>query len=437
MEDSSELTSNLRYWDVDHGVVSTEAITLSQSEKREIDGIRDKLGGFCSLEEALDYLFEAGSQLFPCDRLAVAFTEDGQHRIVSHWVKARYAGLLLVKDYREDLHLSSLKRVIEENCPRVIGDLEEYLKHNSSSHSTQLLLKEGVRSSMTCPLSVEGRPVGVLFRSSRTAWSYGKKEVFFHQLMAGRLSQVVDKFCLIKKLQEANQAYRELIGFVSHELKSPVAAIIFDSESIRQGYLGPVPTDIDRVVEKIHLKASYLLKMTRDYLDFSRIESSDLSLNIKNDLLFCQDIVNPALEFLQSEWQPKEIRIEKMWGVEEELITVAADGELLRIVFHNLLSNAIKYAFPKALVRLEMGSTPTGFRFCIWNEGPGFLPENQTKLFSRFSRLQEPALLKSKGTGLGLYTCWRIIQAHGGRIEAQSEPGRWAAFSLFLPHPAP
>ena len=67
------------------------------------------------------------------------------------------------------------------------------------------------------------------------------------------------------------------------------------------------------------------------------------------------------------------------------------------------------------------------------NEGPGFSPEQRNKLFRRFSRLDDPALKTRRGTGVGLYNAWRIIQLHKGRITADSKHGEWAEFSFEIP----
>jgi len=71
----------------------------------------------------------------------------------------------------------------------------------------------------------------------------------------------------------------------------------------------------------------------------------------------------------------------------------------------------------------------------VWNEGPGFPESERGKLFRKFSRLQVPELLRRKGSGVGLYTSWRIVNLHGGRISARSEPGAWAEFSFTIPQP--
>jgi signal transduction histidine kinase len=113
------------------------------------------------------------------------------------------------------------------------------------------------------------------------------------------------------------------------------------------------------------------------------------------------------------------------------------DPELLKIVMVNLLGNAAKYGLEKGEIRLRVERNETGVRVSVWNEGPGFPPEQKGRLFRKFSRLQTPELLQRKGTGVGLYSVWRIIQLHGGRIWANSELGKWAEFIFEIPQPLP
>jgi len=72
-------------------------------------------------------------------------------------------------------------------------------------------------------------------------------------------------------------------------------------------------------------------------------------------------------------------------------------------------------------------------RIAVWNSGPGFSRDQRDKLFRRFSRLDDPALKSRRGTGVGLYNSWRIVQLHKGRITAHSEQGEWAEFSFEIP----
>jgi len=118
---------------------------------------------------------------------------------------------------------------------------------------------------------------------------------------------------------------------------------------------------------------------------------------------------------------------------------VCCDPTLLRIVLLNLLDNAVKYGREGGEVRLtlEIASSrhvkPQALRFSVRNAGPGFSQADRNRLFRRFSRLDDPELKRQKGTGVGLYSAWRIVQLHRGHISADSKKGEWAQFCVEIP----
>ena len=139
-------------------------------------------------------------------------------------------------------------------------------------------MREGVRSSLTCPLIVEGRVVGFIFRSSRTPYTYGPQHIELQMAITERLSQAVEKAWRIEQLEEANYAYTQMLGFVSHELKSPVASMVTDAQILAQGYLGDLTPEQRAKVVSMARKGQYLLSLVREYLDLARVEGGELRL---------------------------------------------------------------------------------------------------------------------------------------------------------------
>jgi signal transduction histidine kinase len=143
------------------------------------------------------------------------------------------------------------------------------------------------------------------------------------------------------------------------------------------------------------------------------------------------DILEPALELVLPQLQEKRQVLERSYSA--PVLEVIADRTLLQIALVNFLGNAVKYGHPEGLIRVRAGMAGDGFRVAVYNEGPGWPPEARARLFRKFSRLQTPELRTQKGTGVGLYTAWRIVHLHGGRVDAHSLEGRWAEFSLEIP----
>jgi len=280
---------------------------------------------------------------------------------------------------------------------------------------------------------VEGRAVGFLFRSSRHTDAYDEHQVFLQGRLAERLSQAVEKAYRIDRLQAVNRAYLELLSFASHELKSPLASITMDAQALLGGYAGELEPAQESRLRSILRKAEGLLDLTREYLDLSRIEGGHFRFSPQEGLSLRDDILLPVLEMLKPQAEFRRIVIkEELSG---KIPALHCDPELLRIVFLNLIGNAIKYGEDGGVVKISISSESGKFSAAVWNSGKGFPPEKASQLFKRFSRLDLPDYRAIRGTGVGLYIAWQIMQLHGGRIRAASEPGAWAEFSFDMPQP--
>lgn len=407
---------------------------LTAEERAILRQVNHRIAAKPGLEDVINYLFDETQALIPCDRMSFSFVQEGG-RVTSEYTRASYEPLYLQKGYSELLQRGSLKDVLRRGMPRIIGDLERYLADHPRSSSSRLLVKEGVRSSLTCPLQVEGRVVGFMFRSSRTPNMYKRRHVELQMSITERLSQAVEKAWRIEQLEHANHAYMELLGFVSHELKSPLASLVTDARLLTGGYLGEMQQAQHDKVERIAQKGEYLIDLIREYLDLSYVEGGELRLRARTDVHLREDLVLPALELLRAQLETSGMRICVKTPPED--VTVACDPGLLRIALTNYIGNAIKYGRPGGAIWVSATVGEGEFTLAVWNEGPGFSADQRSKLYARFSRLMTPESRKVKGTGLGLYNTLRIIQLHHGRVAAESEEGAWAEFSFTIPQPLP
>jgi signal transduction histidine kinase len=398
--------------------------------------VNQKIAARPSLRAIVDYLFEHTQALIPCDRMGLAFIDEKGDFVTSYYNRASYERLYVKQGYREALQGSSLLEVLRNGLPRIIGDLEAYGAEHPRSRSTRLLIREGVRSSLTCPLSVEGRVVGFIFRSSTTPNSYSPQHIELQMAITERLSQAVEKAWRIEQLEEANYAYTQMLGFVSHELKSPVASMVTDAQILAQGYLGDLTPEQRAKVESMARKGQYLLGLVREYLDLARVEGGELKLATRSRVDVMAEVLDEAVDLVRAQADAHGMQL--MTCVPSPALPpVCCDPTLLRIVTVNLLDNAVKYGNEGGDIRVkaEVLEDRKGERLkiSVWNSGPGFSQAQQDKLFRRFSRLDDPALKSRRGTGVGLYNSWRIVQLHKGRITADSRHGEWAEFSFEIP----
>jgi len=414
-----------------HGGLKPEFLASFTSGEREVlDRINRTVADGNSLQEVIGAYFDEVRTLLPCNRLDVAFLEEGDERLVLQYSIADYEPLHLQRGYASDIAGSPVEKIVHERCASIIHDMARYAEENPVSASARLLLQEGIRSSMTCPLSVENRPVGlILCRSSRVN-AFDERSVLLHFAVAERLSQAVEKAYRLDQLDSVLQNYMEMLSFVSHEIKSPLASIITLGKTLASGYFGAIDERHRDIVTRIVQKAEYLHNLSVEYLNLARFESGQMELKAY-PVQFFDEVISPAIEIIAP--QLFESHVEFFRDLPHEMEPVTCNPELMKIVLVNFLSNGIKYGRPRGTLKLTVRYLNRRVRFSVWNEGAGFPPEDRVKLFKKFSTLNIPGRERIKGHGVGLYVCWKIVHLHGGHIWADSEYGAWAEFTVEIP----
>jgi two-component system, NtrC family, sensor kinase len=233
---------------------------------------------------------------------------------------------------------------------------------------------------------------------------------------------------------ERNRAYLEMLGFVTHELKSPLASIVFAISSLREGLLGPMNEQQLSILKSCSNSADYLHSTIANFLSLSRIEEGGLTLKTRK-INVRGEIADAVIMRLSEMAADNEMRIH--CGIPEG-VTMICDPDLLSSVFQNLVSNAIKYGNRGSEIRIDYEQTADGkLRFSFYNEGPGFSSDEAEALFTKFSRFTAENYSTKSGTGLGLFVTRNIVSGHGGTVHAESEQGAWARFVVELPTQPP
>jgi diguanylate cyclase (GGDEF)-like protein len=173
------------------------------SEANALIRLGEKVNAGLLLEEVLDQIFDSFRPIVPYDRIGCSVLEDGGRTVRAVWARSLRSEAKLQVGYSAPLAGSSLAGIIETGRPRIINDLEQYLREHPESHSTRLIVAEGVRSSLTCPLVALGKRVGFVFFSSNRPDAYSEHHVELLTLIAGQLSLVVEKGRLYADLLRA------------------------------------------------------------------------------------------------------------------------------------------------------------------------------------------------------------------------------------------
>ena len=165
------------------------------------------------LEEVLEKAYQTLQSVLPYNRLSVALLENNGQVLRARWAKADYPDLILRCGHAAAIRGSSLQGIMASGEPRIINDLAEYFRLHPSSDSTHLMVAEGIRSSLTCPLISMGKPIGFMFFSSRAADSYKNVHIDVFKLIAGHLSVMVEKSNLYQQiLMEKEKSERLLLN---------------------------------------------------------------------------------------------------------------------------------------------------------------------------------------------------------------------------------
>jgi two-component system, NtrC family, sensor histidine kinase KinB len=231
----------------------------------------------------------------------------------------------------------------------------------------------------------------------------------------------------VTKFRLLDHAKTNLVGTVSHELKTPLTGLRMAVYLLLEKTLGPLAPAQREMLESARDDADRLLKILDSLLDLTRLESGASALErrrIQVDALL-GGIADEARSFVSAAGQQLVVRGEPGLG------EVNVDATRLRHVFINLLSNASKYSPAGGIITLGASSAPLGFmRFSVRDEGGGIPPEALPRLFDRFYRV--PGQSKP-GAGIGLAIAREIVVAHGGTIGCSSTPGGGTEFHFLVP----
>jgi two-component system phosphate regulon sensor histidine kinase PhoR len=228
-------------------------------------------------------------------------------------------------------------------------------------------------------------------------------------------------------VEAAQKSRREFVANVSHELRTPLTSI--------QGYVetliedpNPSPETTLEFLGVILKNATRMNRLTEDLLALASVESPDYKLSLQPTR--ASALVKDAIDSLGGIVVDSGVKLQ-FAGAPDSL--VMADPDAMNQVFGNLIENSLKYAKDGKRIRVGARVLDSEVQFTVQDFGPGIASEHLDRIFERFYRVDKARSRESGGTGLGLAIVKHIVQAHGGRIWAESELGKGAAFHFTLP----
>ena len=231
----------------------------------------------------------------------------------------------------------------------------------------------------------------------------------------------------VTSIELAQKSRREFVANVSHELRTPLTSI--------QGYVetliedpNPNPETTLEFLGIILKNASRMNRLTVDLLALAGVESPDYKL--KRQPVRADVLLKDAIAGLGGIVMDSGVKLQSTGAPE---VMVMADPDALNQVFGNLIENSLKYAAEGKRIRVGAKLLASEVEFVVKDFGPGIASEHLDRIFERFYRVDKARSRESGGTGLGLAIVKHIIEAHGGRVWAESEMGRGSAFHFTLP----
>jgi signal transduction histidine kinase len=242
------------------------------------------------------------------------------------------------------------------------------------------------------------------------------------------MEQLADSFNhMSKEVEEYQRMQRELIGNVSHELKSPLTAIRGFSQAMVDGALKR-PEDFARSAEIINAETDRMIRLVQGLLDLSRLESRQVQMS--RNLLQLEDVIDHSLESFQPRAAQRGVSLVRHLY---PLPPLLGDYDRLRQVFNNLLDNALRYTPPGGTITARCRVAGATLVATVSDTGQGIAPEDLPHIFERFYQADKSRSKDTGGLGLGLAISREIISAHGGRLEVFSTLGQGTTFTIVLP----
>jgi two-component system phosphate regulon sensor histidine kinase PhoR len=230
-------------------------------------------------------------------------------------------------------------------------------------------------------------------------------------------------------LLELDRMKGDFIAMVSHELRSPIAAIGQNINLILDGLVGEVTEKQRHLLTRAKERSKGLLDLIGDLLEISRIDAG-MAMQRKEPLQV-EEVVRRVVELMEGEARVKGISLSTK--LHSTLPPVLGDRDNLEGVFTNLTSNAIKYTPEGGTVTIEVCSEDDYVKTVVKDTGIGISKEDVPRIFDKFCRVKSEKTRGIVGTGLGLSIVKGIVEAHLGSISVESEEGKGATFTVLLP----
>jgi signal transduction histidine kinase len=249
-----------------------------------------------------------------------------------------------------------------------------------------------------------------------------------HTSDKGEVGELAQSFnSMADNLERAELLRRNMVADVAHELRTPLSNLNGYLEAIRDGVIKP---DADTIIS-LNEEASSLSRLVNDLQELSLSDAGELKL------IYHQEDVSKLIRqaVVSSQPQAKAKGLTLSANLENSLPTLNIDSHRIKQVLHNLLENAVEHTGQGGSIKVTARQQDNQVKISVTDTGEGIPAEDVPNIFERFYRVDRSRTRDTGGSGLGLTIAKRLIEAHNGRIEVESEPGKGSTFTISLPIP--
>jgi signal transduction histidine kinase len=419
-----------------------EQRATAEQRAEEAEALRDELGrrsdlldaanrcaralsSSLDLDEAVDAFIRELRGLVPFDRMAIVLSEEGTARIIA--TAGEEAGDAMSAGAEFNPENSLIADVVARGQTIYRRDMSEPLYVEEDR-----LVALGLRSRVAAPLLAGARPIGLLALSRREPDAFQEHEIELAGLLGRLAASAVQNIRAyeserhtVDELRRLSALRADFVSLVSHELRSPMAAVIGAARTLQARWRELQPDQRESFLALIGDETTRLAALIGDVLDTSRIDAGTFSYRFSDvDIgALVRDTVATAAV------GQDEVPI--VADVTPGVPVVRGDPERLRQIFGNLIDNAVKYSPTGEPVEVRVSQANGSVVVSVRDRGPGIKPDDQRLIFEKFGRVA--AGNTKPGTGLGLYIARSIVETHGGTIAVSSALGRGSTFTVKLP----
>jgi PAS domain S-box-containing protein len=281
-------------------------------------------------------------------------------------------------------------------------------------------------ASIFMPLNARNQLLGVL-SLYREKGGYDANDVFLAEELARRAAVAIDNARLHDLVHAGVQARDDMIGIVSHDLRNPVNAVkMLTGVMLDRQSKEAMPAETVEYASVIRQAAEQMDGLIRDLLDVTRVEAGRLAVALQRENT--EELLSDALRTLAPVTEQKSLRLRL--AAPDDLPDVIADRERIGQAISNLVGNAVKFSPAGGEIVVRVSVLENELIFSVSDRGQGMTPEQLSHAFDRF---WQSSRTDRQGAGLGLAISKGIVEAHGGRIWAESSPGSGSTFYFTLP----